>query len=94
MLVVVLTGSRGWEPLQPGSWWPLVFGGLLDCAANAFYLLAVGRGQLAWVAAVSSLYPVSTVVLARVVLRERLGRLQVAGLGLSVVALTLVAISR
>lgn len=74
-------------------WWPtIVLAGLLDCAANSFYLGAVQLGSLTWVAAISSLYPVSTVLLARVVLGERLGRVQIGGLGTAAAALVLVGI--
>jgi uncharacterized membrane protein len=69
----------------------VILAGLLDCAANGFYLIAVGRGDLSWVAAITSLYPVGTVLLARVVLQERLVGRQIAGLALSLAAVVLIA---
>lgn len=89
-LGVLLTVRRGWTGLAPGSWKPVVAAGVFDCAANGLYLLALEHGQLSWVAALTSLYPVATVVLARVVLAERLERSQVIGLGLAAAALVLV----
>jgi drug/metabolite transporter (DMT)-like permease len=65
--------------------------GPLDIAANALYLAAAARGHLSIVAAVASLYPASTVLLAFVVDRERLRVAQVAGLGLAAAALVLTA---
>lgn len=65
--------------------------GALDLAANAMYLLATRRGLLSLVAALSSLYPASTVLLARMVLGERLGRQQVVGLTLALVGVVLIA---
>ena len=65
--------------------------GVLDMAANALYLLAARRGLIALVAVLSSLYPASTVLLARVVLKERLLGLQVAGLGLAATGVALIA---
>jgi drug/metabolite transporter (DMT)-like permease len=51
----------------------------------------VRQGELSIVGLLSSLYPVSTVVLAAVVLRERLSRLQLAGVGGCAVAVALIA---
>jgi len=55
------------------------------------YLAAAAHGQLAVVAPISALYPVSTVLLAMIVDRERLVPVQVVGLGLAATALVLVA---
>ncbi|MFI2714196.1 EamA family transporter [Micromonospora sp. NPDC018662] len=63
--------------------------GLLDSAANALFLAAAGRGHLSVVAAIASLYPASTVLLALAVDRERLRPVQLAGLGFAAVALVL-----
>jgi drug/metabolite transporter (DMT)-like permease len=63
--------------------------GTLDIIANALYLAAAVRGHLSIVAAVAALYPVSTVLLALAVDRERLRPLQIAGLGLAATALVL-----
>jgi drug/metabolite transporter (DMT)-like permease len=69
----------------------LVVAGLLDMSANALYVMAVQRGDLSIIAPVASLYPVSTVLLAMLVDRERLRPVQLAGLGLAATALVLVA---
>lgn len=74
-------------------WWPVIgLAGLLDCAANSLYLTALRHGSFTWVAAVSSLYPVATVLLARVVLNERLAPIQRVGLVSAGVALLLVGV--
>lgn len=73
-----------------GLRWTLV-AGPLDVFANALYALAAMHGPLAVVAPVSALYPVSTVLLAIGVDRERVGPVQLAGLGLAATALVLVA---
>lgn len=67
-----------------------VAGGLLDMAANALYLLAAQIGPLSPVVTLSSLYPASTVLLARVVLGERLNAWQTAGVVGALVAVTLI----
>jgi len=53
--------------------------GLFEVAANCGYLYASTRGQLAVAAVLVSMYPISTVALARIVLDERMTRLQIAG---------------
>jgi len=65
--------------------------GLLDMAGNGFFLAAAQAGPLAIAAIVSSLYPVTTVVLATLVLRERLGVGHAIGVLCAIVAITLIA---
>jgi uncharacterized membrane protein len=65
--------------------------GPLDILANVLYLMAADRGLLSVVAPVAALYPVSTVLLALGIDRERVRAVQLTGLGLAAVALVLVA---
>ena len=60
--------------------WLILAGGALDVCANVFYLLATRLGTLTVAATLTSLYPASTIVLARFFLGERLRGIQVAGL--------------
>ena len=73
---------------------PLVaLSGVGDMTANALFLLATQQeGQLAITGVLASLYPVSTVMLAQVLLRERLAGAQVAGLGTAVAAIVLITL--
>ncbi len=67
--------------------------GVGDMSANALFLLATQQGgALAITGVLASLYPVSTVVLAQLVLRERLVRAQVAGLAAAVAAVVLITL--
>jgi drug/metabolite transporter (DMT)-like permease len=70
---------------------PVAGAGLFDVGANALIVLAVRRGLLSLVAPVASLYPATTVLLARLVLHERIGRQRLAGLALGLVGLALIA---
>lgn len=71
-----------------------VTGGILDMLANVLYLLATRLGPLSTVVTLSSLYPASTVLLARLVLRERLTGVQTAGIVCALVAVTLIVGTR
>lgn len=75
---------------QRSSWPIIVSGGALDMAANVFYLLAVRQGPLSIVATLTSLYPAGTILLARVVLGERLRLVQQAGVACAVLAIVLI----
>ncbi len=76
---------------HPSTWRQVLGVGLLDNGANVAYLLATREGLLAVVAVLASLYPAFTVLLARVVLGERLQRVQLAGMGLAGAGVALLA---
>ncbi len=65
--------------------------GALEVGATVPLLLALQRGPIAIASVLASLYPVTTVLLAAVVLHERMSRLQLAGTGLALVAVVLVS---
>jgi drug/metabolite transporter (DMT)-like permease len=67
-----------------------IAGGTIDMLANALYLLAAHEGPLSLVVTLSSLYPASTVLLARVVLGERLNPWQLTGVACALAAIVLV----
>ncbi|MFF5896929.1 EamA family transporter [Streptomyces argenteolus] len=67
--------------------------GVLDSVANLLFLLAVRSGDLAVVAVITALYPAGTVLLARGVLAERIGRGQLVGLGTAAAAVSLLALT-
>lgn len=70
---------------------PLIIGGgALDMLANILYVLAVRQGLLSIVATLTSLYPTSTIILARFVLRERLRAVQIAGVACAGLAIVLI----
>jgi drug/metabolite transporter (DMT)-like permease len=64
--------------------------GIVDVAANALYLLAARRGALSIVVTLVSLYPASTVLLARLVLHERFSGVQMGGIVLALAAVLLI----
>ena len=75
----------------PGSVRLILLAGAFDMGANVLYVLATHYGMLAIVAVLTSLYPASTVFLARAFLGERLGRLQWVGVGFAAAGVALIA---
>jgi drug/metabolite transporter (DMT)-like permease len=67
--------------------------GVVDMLANALYLLASRGGPLSVVVTLASLYPASTVVLARVVAGERLSRRQGVGVACALAAVVVIVSS-
>ena len=67
-----------------------VTGGALDMAANALYMTAARIGPLSIVVTLASLYPASTVLLARVVLGERLSAVQMGGIVCALAAVLII----
>jgi drug/metabolite transporter (DMT)-like permease len=65
--------------------------GVIDMAANVLFLLAVRRGLLSLVSVVIALYPAVTVIGARLVFDERIHRLQLLGLALAAISVSLLA---
>lgn len=70
----------------------LVGAGVLDNLANLLFVLAAARGLLSLVSVLGSLYPVVTVVLARVVLDERLARWQLVGVAGALTGVALISL--
>jgi drug/metabolite transporter (DMT)-like permease len=91
--LVALAGLVTRASLRPatGTWTGILIAGVLDVAANVFYLLASRAGLLTLAAVATSLYPASTVLLARIVLRERMSGGQLAGLVLVVAGVAMMA---
>lgn len=69
------------------------FGGVLLGIANALLLAALQSGSLAVVSVLIGLYPVATIVLARIVHHERLTWVQLAGVVLAIAACALLALA-
>lgn len=92
VLLVTLTLARRATLVVPrGSFAAVAAIGLCDVTANALFALASGRGLLAIVSVLGSLYPVMTVVLAYALLGERLTRAQRVGIVVALAGVAAVA---
>jgi drug/metabolite transporter (DMT)-like permease len=69
----------------------LVTIGVLDVTANGLFAVAANEGLVSVVAVLGSLYPVVTILLARMVLHERVQRLQQVGVATVLVGVALIA---
>jgi len=86
----IVVARASWR--LPGSIVPgVLLIGVLDMSGNAFFIAARQAGELAIAATLSSLYPVTTTILAALVLRERIGRSHAVGIALAGLAVALIA---
>lgn len=69
----------------------ILLAGAIDMSANVFFVLADHAGQLSIAAVLTSLYPASTVILARAVLHERLASIQKVGVALALAGVACIA---
>jgi drug/metabolite transporter (DMT)-like permease len=91
IVVIVALATRSRPPLRDRvTAGVAVLAGSLDMLGNALYVLATRAGMLSIAGVLSSLYPASTVLLARLVYGERLRPIQRVGLVVAVAGVGLV----
>ena len=74
--------------------WQLLFViavGIGDTIGNALFAASSGKGLVSLTAVLASLYPIVTVILAAVVLKERVAPLQKTGIALTVAGVLLIS---
>jgi len=94
---VAVLAFAAWLVLRPpiraarGHLGAIVMIGLLDTAGNTLFAAASSQGEVSVVSVLATLYPVTTVALAAVVLHERIDRLQLAGVAAALTGVVLIS---
>jgi len=81
------------EPLTSRVWLTVAAAGVLDAGANIFFTLASRSGTLTVVGVLTALYPLGTILLARLVLKEHVANTQKVGIAISLTASLLLALA-
>ena len=90
--LAILLARMAWR--VPRRLWPAMVGiGVADMLATTAYLAAIAVGPLAIAASLTSLSNVVTVLLAALVLRERITPVHAVGIGAAATAVVLIAIA-
>lgn len=89
------TTSLWVRPLPTRFWFAVLAAGILDASANLFFLIAsrVPNATLTVVSVLTALYPLGTIVLARVFLKERVARVQLLGILLALAGSAILAMA-
>jgi len=90
VLLVLFAFTRSAGGLTPADSWQILLVGAGDVMANGLYALSTRSGLVSLVAVLGSLYPVTTVLLARAVHGERLRAIQNVGVATALLGVVLI----
>jgi drug/metabolite transporter (DMT)-like permease len=74
-------------------WLAVILTGCLDSSANLFFTIASRQGSLSVVSVLTALYPLGTIILARIFLKEKIARSQMVGILLALAASAVLAVA-
>jgi drug/metabolite transporter (DMT)-like permease len=92
MLAFMLALRHDWRVASASAFPLIILNAVLDVGGNVFYILAGQSGRMDVAAVISSLYPGATVLLAWIVLKERINRVQWLGILAALAAIVLMTI--
>jgi drug/metabolite transporter (DMT)-like permease len=91
LVLVAVVAMRGSLRFARPQRWMAMGAGVLDVTATALLLVAIRDGLVALVAPVAALGPAFTVMWAWLILREPVGRVQLAGIAIGIAGLVMIA---
>jgi drug/metabolite transporter (DMT)-like permease len=94
-MLVTIRRSRSEATASKASiriWLAVMVTGFLDSSANVFFTIASREGSLSVVSVLTALYPLGTIILARIFLKEKIARSQMFGIVLALGASAVLAI--
>lgn len=86
-LLALVTRQPAMPPRE--TWALCIFNGFIDIAGNGFYVLSAQTGRIDVAAVLGALYPAATVLLAWLILKERISAVQTLGILLALIAIVL-----
>jgi len=86
-LLALITRQPAMPPRE--VWWFCIINGVIDIAGNAFYILSAQSGRMDVAAVLGALYPASTVLLAWLILKEKISLTQTMGIISAFIAIVL-----
>jgi drug/metabolite transporter (DMT)-like permease len=93
MAVLVLISARGTVGPSVARTWPLILcSGLLDVGGNGLFVVSSAQISVGLAAALSGIYPLGTMLLARIVLRESLPPLGMLAVALALAGVVLISL--
>ena len=92
-LLAATAEARPWAELVAPRHVLALLGGVIDAVANILLLVGLRLGELTVMSVLTALYPAGTIILAAVVLKERIAPVQIVGLALAIIAASMLALA-